>query len=224
VSAPRITGLLYVTFAVVSIFAFAYVPSTLIVQTDAAATATNLRASAGLFRFGITGEIVAMVLWLLVVVGLYRIFRTIDTEAALLMVSLVVIAATISFVGVLSELTALAVVSSDAFASLGAQREPIALMWLRLHGATGVLGQLFSGLWLLPLAVLLLRASVARVIGVLALVAGIAYLAVGLSAVATPAYASAVGTLAMPFIVGEFAVIAWLLFTRAREVLPHPGR
>jgi len=60
----RFVGLLYAVISIPGAFALIYVPTRVIVQGNAAATASNIVAHETLFRFGIASELVSQILFM----------------------------------------------------------------------------------------------------------------------------------------------------------------
>jgi len=85
------------------------------------------------------------------------------------------------------------------------------------HDQGLVVAQVFWGLWLLRLGVLVIRSGFApRQVGILLIPNGIAYVAQTLTSLFLPEYASLVGTVAiLPEALGEGSLIVWLLTTNA---------
>ena len=71
----RTAGLLYLMGVPTSIFSLFYVPSTLIVSGDAAATIQNIEASELLYRSGIYVGLLSSLICLLVALALYRLLK-----------------------------------------------------------------------------------------------------------------------------------------------------
>jgi len=69
----RIAGALYLLSAVTAGVPLMYVPSTLIVSDNAAATANNILASEMLFRAGIFSELIGGIVLIFLVWALYRL-------------------------------------------------------------------------------------------------------------------------------------------------------
>ncbi len=80
----RITGALILIMAVFAPFGMMYVPSTLIVPGDAAATASNIMASEGLFRLGIASDSVVFLIEIALTVLLYVLLKPVNKNLALL--------------------------------------------------------------------------------------------------------------------------------------------
>jgi hypothetical protein len=74
----RVAGALYLTIAVSGGFAIAYVPETITVAQDPAATLTNIAAMPGLYLAGIGADFVMMLGEVMLTVMLFFMFRTIS--------------------------------------------------------------------------------------------------------------------------------------------------
>jgi hypothetical protein len=216
----RVAGLLYVLLAITGAFGIAIVPVTLIVRGDATATAERIRSSEWLFRLGIASELIAATTFIFLVLALYRLFRGVSEEQASLMVTLVLISVPISFLNVLNEIAALALLSGPDFLVVFGkpQLDALALLFLGLHSQGFGVASIFWGLWLLPLGTLVIRSGFApRVLGFLVILAGLAYLADSLTSLLLPQYRQLVSIAALLFeAVGELSMIAWLLVTGAK--------
>lgn len=74
----RTAGIIYLLIAVFGAFSIAYVPSQIIVPSDAAATLAQLQSQAWLFRAGIFADIVVIGLEIILVAILYFLLRPVD--------------------------------------------------------------------------------------------------------------------------------------------------
>src|SRR5215210_3242521 len=79
----RLAGVLYLLIAVLAPFSILYIPSMLIVPGDAATTASNILASDGLFRLGIVGDSVVILLEIALIAVLYVLLRPVNKMLAL---------------------------------------------------------------------------------------------------------------------------------------------
>ena len=77
----RRAGLLYVLAGSLSPFAYLYVPTVLLVEGDALATAEQVRASEGLLRAAIVAELYGATLLVFASVALYQLFKRVDPGA-----------------------------------------------------------------------------------------------------------------------------------------------
>src|SRR5580704_14489241 len=154
----RVAGLLYLLASIPAPFALIYVPNKLIVTGDATATSDHILASETLLRLGIASELIGSIIFIFVVLALYRLFKPVSDKHALAMATLLLISMQISFFGVVNELAALIVVSGASFLSVFDQRQldTLAYLFFRLHGQGLVIAQIFWGLWLFPFGVLVI--------------------------------------------------------------------
>jgi hypothetical protein len=216
----RIAGLLYLLLVVAAPFRLIYVPSTLFVSGNATATAQNIAAHELLFRFGIAGDLFCGCLLIFLVLALYRLFKGVDQNHATLMVILGgVLPGAIYFFNVLNDAAALMLVRGADFLSVfeKPQRDALAMLFLRLHGHEIVAAEIFWGLWLFPLAVLVLRSGfLPRFLGFWLIINGLAYLTLSFTGVLLPPYKDTVSHFAHPAQFGEVVFMLWLLFVRAK--------
>jgi hypothetical protein len=228
--AARVAGVLYLLMASSAPFALIYIPSKLIVPGDATATADRFRASESLLRIGIGLELFHQAVAIFLVLALYRLFKGVDENHAVLVVILgALVSVPIVFLNILNEIAALVLVSDADFLSvLGKpQRDALAYLFVRLHEQGLVVASIFWGLWLFPLGMLVIRSGfIPRVLGVLMMVAGIAYLASSGTSLVLPRYADAVGRFVMVLYFGELPFIFWLLIRGVRlrpSIAPAAG-
>ncbi len=217
----RVAGLLYLFMAITGAFGVLYIPSTLIVPGSAAATANNILGSEMLFRVGIVSELVAAVVFIVVVMVLYRLFSAVNRTHASLMVILALVSVAIAFLIVLNEIAALALFRGADFLSVldKPQRDAMAMLFLDLHRYGFVINGIFWGLWLFPFGVLVMRSAlVPRILGILLIIACFSYLAGSLTDLLLPRYASVVGRIAtIPEGIGELSIMFWLLIAGAKD-------
>ena len=82
----------------------------------------------------------------------------------------------------------------------------------------------FWGLWLFPFGILVIKSGFfPRVLGLLLIVAGFAYLTMSVTSIVLPAYEHVVSRAMMPLGLGEFPIIFWLLIKGSRVPQPQVG-
>ncbi len=113
----RFAGLLYVLLAATGIFNLLYVPSTVIVPGDATATADSIASAEFLFRAGILSGLISNVIFVFLVLTLYRLLKDISHKQAILMVVLVLISVAITFANTFNQIAALILLSGADFLS-----------------------------------------------------------------------------------------------------------
>jgi hypothetical protein len=216
----RFAGLLYVLVSIVGFFAIGYVPGKLIVHGNAAATANNIAASETLFRLGIAGELLGQAGFIFVALALYDLLKGVSRRHAMLMVTLIVVSIPIAFLNELNSIAALILVRGADFLSVfeKPQRDALAMLFLNLHHYGFVVAEMFWGLWLFPLGLLVYRSRfLPRVLGVWLGFAGVAWVILSLTGLLFPQYQDNVDAYTKPAVFGEIAFMLWLLIKGARQ-------
>lgn len=204
----RVAGGLYLGIVPLSAFGLLYVPSAIVVEGNADATVHNIVDSSSLFRAGIASHLAAEVLLLLVALTLYRLLETVSRAQARLMVALVLASIPIAVLSEVSHLGAVLLVG-------GSYRHPADQLYAQvavlLEFASGaiVVAQIFWGLWLLPLAILVFRSTfLPRALGVLVGIAGVGYVLDSVREIVLPSLDI---TISWFTFVGELLLPLWLL-------------
>jgi hypothetical protein len=219
----HIAGGLYVLASIMAVFAWVYVTGKIFVRDDPTATANNIRASETLLRLGIAGELIGSIIFIFVVLALYRLFKAVSEKHAMAMAILLLISTPISLLAVLGELAALIVAGGGNFLSTFDQHQLDSLSYLffRLHGQALVVAQIFWGLWLFPFGTLVIRSGfIPRFIGFLLFIAAFGYLIDSFTILVLPTYKQIGNQIAMILELSELPIIFWLLIWGARIPVP----
>lgn len=174
----HITGLIYLVLFVSGSFPL-FVQSKVIIAGDAAATAANILEHEWLFRLSIVSELVMSLAYLMVAYLLYLLLRRSGQHLALLFL---VLAATgvASICANLIHLVATLELLVGRMAETGVAPEMLqasASFFMLLFSRGWTISGMFTGLWLLPLGLLLFRsARVPRLFGVLLIIGCFGYL------------------------------------------------
>ncbi|HEY2475287.1 MAG TPA: DUF4386 domain-containing protein [Candidatus Cybelea sp.] len=134
--AARVAGLLYLVSIVVGLFTLIYIPDKLIAVGDPVATAHNILGNEFLFRLAMAGDLFGGVVWLFVVLALYRLLKDVDqTQANLIVILGAFMQVPLFFVNVLNYVAALQLVRGTRFLSAFSpvQRDAFAMLFLKLH-------------------------------------------------------------------------------------------
>jgi hypothetical protein len=196
-----------------------YVPSKLIVHGNAAATANNIAASESLFRLGIAGELIGQAGFIFVALALYDLLKGVNQRHASLMVTLIVVSIPIAFLNELNAIAALVLVRGADFLSIfeKPQRDALAMLFLNLHSHGFGVAEIFWGLWLFPLGLLVYRSRfLPRFLGVWLAIGGFAYVILSLTGVLFPQYQDKVFIISQPALFGELAFMLWLVIKGAK--------
>jgi hypothetical protein len=219
----RFAGLLYVLMSILGFFAMGYVPGKLIVSGNATATAGNIASYETLFRLGIAVSLIGQAGFIFVALALYDLLKGVNQRHAALMLGLIVVSIPIAFLNELNAIAALLLVRGADFLSIfdKPQRDALAMLFLKLHGQGFGVAEIFWGLWLFPLGLLVYRSRfLPRFLGVWLVFAGVAWVILSLTGLLLPQYHDKVNTYSQPALVGEIAFMLWLLIKGA---IPKPA-
>ena len=174
----RLAGLLYIPPWILSLVAMV-LRQGLIVPGDAAATASNIVASGTLFRLTIVMDLAVQVIFVWLVLTLYRLFKPVNRNHALLMIVLFLVSVPIAMLNELNHLAALMLSSgADYLTAFPAdQVQALVPLFLDLHEVGIMVAYVFWGLWLFPLGHLVFKSGfVPKVLGVYLMVSCFGYL------------------------------------------------
>ena len=201
-------------------FVVIYVPGRLFVPGNAAETAANILAHHLLFRAFIVVGIFSEMFFIATVLVLYRLLKDVGRELATLMVIIVLVEAPLAFWGVANQIATLSLVQNSSLLGVfdPVQRDVLATLMITIEGQGSSVSELFWGLWLLPLAVLVYRSNfLPRFLGVWLLLNGLAYLVTSFTRILLPMHAGLVSLVTLPILMGEVVFAFWLLIIGAKK-------
>ncbi len=210
----RIAGLLYLMAALTGPFVLLYVPGKLFVAGNAAATANNILAHESLFKAYIVVGLVSELFFISAVLALYQLLKEVSLQLAALMVIPVLIDAPLAFLSVANQIATLTFVRGADFLSVfdKPQRDALAMLLINIDKQRVLVSEIFWGLWLLPLGLLVYRSGfLPRFLGVWLFINGIAYVTTSLTGILLPQYLEIVRNYSLPLLLGEVALVLWLL-------------
>ena len=215
----RVAGLLYLLVVLTGMFVLIYVPGRLFVRGDSAATASNILTHESLFRSYIVVGLVSEFLFISLVLALYRLLKGVNQQHAALMVLLVLMTAPLAFVGTANQVATLAFVRGAESLTVfdKPQRDAVAMLLFNADKEGALVAQIFWGLWLLPLGLLVFRSGfLPRILGTWLVINGFAYVAISLAGLLLPQRVEMVSKIAIPALLGEVVFTLWLLVVGAR--------
>lgn len=210
----RIAGALYLSTLPLALYFWSYLPGKLIVRGNGTLTGENIVAHETLFRFSIVGDLFTHVILLCLAFLLYRLLCHVDRTWAFIMVGFVLVSTAVAFVGALHNIAALLLFRGGDFieAFPRAQREAFGMLFIRVHGQGYLVNEVFSGLWLFPLGLLVFRGGfLQRIVAGWVLIACFGWLALSVVALVFPTYYEMAFRFAQPVVLGEMAFALWLL-------------
>ncbi len=208
----RLAGLVFAIGGLSAVFVEMFVRGRLVVGGDPARTAANILASEGLYRVGGVIDVASLATDVVLAVLLYRLLRPVSRDLALLMGSLRMAFAVAEGLNTVNHFAPLYVLKSAAFAAsfVPAQREALAMSFLRMHSTGFNIALIFFGLHLVLLGAMMAASGYfPRLLGALVGLAGAAYLAnstVYLLGIVFPGSAYI-----LTGAIGELALLLWLL-------------
>jgi hypothetical protein len=221
----RLTGLLYLVMSIIMVFGFMYAPRAFVVNGDAAATARRISEGEAMYRLTVLASAVGQIIFIFVVLNLYRLFRKVDRGLARLMVALVCVGVAAETVNTANRLAPLDFLSGYGFMSVfnRAQLEAMALSSIYLGNNLGQLITVFWGLWLIPFGLLTIKSGFfPKILGILLMIAGVGYIVSWLSFLVFPAQAGVIARFMMPLYFGEVPIVIWMLVMGAN--VTHGGQ
>lgn len=209
-----LAGSIYLFAAITGAFTLIYAPSKLIVEGNAAATAAKILAHQTLFRIDLVVGLVSLIAFIFVPLILYRLFEHVSRSLSTLMVILVLVFIPQAFATQLLQLGALELVRAQGFLSAieQTQRETMAMLFIHMNNQGSYFIQMFWGLWLFPLCLLVWRSTfLPRFLSVWLLFNGLAYVAISLVGLLSPNHAATVEMITFPALLGELVFMIWLV-------------
>src|SRR5215217_5791845 len=205
----RIAGVLYLLVGITGGFAEGFVEPKMYVAGNAAATAGNVVANSGLVRMAVVSELLDYIFFVFL---------------AMAMLVLVALAAGIVSLNTVFLFEGLQVATDSsyeaAFGTAGSNALVLLLLDLQHYGL--LIGQVFFGLWLVPLGYLAYRSGMfPKALGVVLIVAGVCYLVDLFAAFLAPDIGEIIHTfLIIPPIIGEVWMLGYLLVIGVKTVRP----
>jgi len=209
----RTTGLLYLALAITGGLSFMGIRARIVAEGSPTATLAHVLEQESLARAWIGLELGAVILQALVALWFYQMFRSVNTFTA----GTVAVFGLINAIALLGSAAFLATALQVALRPIGAASGLPHLMYMISANLWGV-GNLFFGLWLIPMGLMVLVSRWApRVLGWLLVTGGVAYVLSGLLAFLVPNSGAVVDALVIPPTIAELWMIGWLLRTGRRR-------
>lgn len=204
-TASLIAGLALALMAVLAVFGNFVAIQSLVTPGDAAKTAIDISNSEALFRWGIASLILVVVLDIVVAAALLRLFEPVNRSLSITAAWFRASYAAVYLVAIIQLVVALGLLG-DPDQALRAI-DAYATIWL--------VGLILFGVHLLLIGYLAYRSGfMAKVFGVLLVLAGLGYIADGFIAVLVPDPSISIGQFTF---IGEAALMFWLLIKGSRK-------
>ena len=208
----RIAGVLFLLSMVAGGIGEMYVPSRLIVATDAAMTAANLKSSDFLFRLGFASYLVEALCDVVLAWILYVLLRPVHRDVALLAAFFgLVSTALFGFAELFYFSSSLVLRDADYLKSFSPdQRNTLALLSLKTYGVGAGAFMVFYGVASLLRGYLIFRSGyLPKFLGILLSLAGLGFVTRNFLLVLAPEYVSNVFVL--PMVLAAVSLTVWFL-------------
>lgn len=210
----RTAGFLYLMLVITSVYSLMYIPTQIFVKGNPAVTANNILANEFLFRLGIASNLVSQIIFVFLVMALFRLLKEVDWHRAGLMVVLVIVQIPIVFFIETFSITSLMIAKDELLNALGLeQKQDVIMMFLRIRSNGISTLQILWGLWLVPFGQLVYKSGfIPRILGILLIIAGTFIAIDSLIYLLSPNYPWILNTLAtLMSMAAEFSIMFWLL-------------
>jgi hypothetical protein len=224
----RVAGVLYLLVGIFGGFAEGYVEPKMYVAGNAATTAGNVVANAGLVRMGVVADLLDGTFFVFLALTLYILLKHVHKSVARAMLVLVILATGVTCVSALFEFEGLRVatgaVNLAALGAVGSNALVLLLVDAQHYGL--LIAQIFFGLWLAPLGYLAYRSGwFPKTLGVVLVAACASYLVDLLAAFLFPDVGKAIHGFAtiLPAL-AEPSMVLYLLVIGVKTTKPKTER
>ena len=175
----RITGVFYLLTILTGVFAQGFVSGKLVVDGDAAATATNILMHKNLFQLGFAVYIIEMACQIAMTSLFYNLLKPVSRSLSLMAAFLGLSGCVIKTLSRLFFIAPLFVLGGERYLSVfsAEQLQALALLLLKINDHGASIAMAFFGFYALLKGYLLVRSTfLPRILGVLMVLAGLSYL------------------------------------------------
>ena len=217
----RLAGFIYLITVISGVFSLLYVPSQLIDWESSTTTLGNIQASLLLFKLGAVAEIICYVAFLVLPLVLFKLFQKTNKDISILMVLLVVVGASISFVAISHKFDVISLLGSErSFNFKDFQLEQHIMVALESYYNVILIAQVFWGLWLFPFGYLVYKSGfLPKILGLFLMLGCLGYLTEFLGEIFIDNYFDTLlsDIAGIPSGIGEIGTCLWLLIVGAKK-------
>ena len=174
----QIAGLLYLIIAIIGGFSIGYMPSVIITDGNAVLTFQNLIDNQELFRWGIAGDIVVMVLEIVLTVMLYNLFKSFSTTGMTIATYSRLAMAIIMGMNLINYMIPAIIMTQPEYLSAfsSSELESLTLLFFKAHKYGELAWQIFFAIHLFTLGYVIRKSGkTPKWLGIIMLIGGIGY-------------------------------------------------
>ena len=206
----RTAGFLYLLLAPLAFLGIMYIPS-ITVPGDAVATVNNIMTHTLLFRLSILSALLTPIVTALVALSLYKLFKSVNKNQAVLMIVFTLVAAPIAMLNELNHFAVLLLLNGTDYLKVFSldQLYSQVMFFLDLSHYGAEITAIFWGLWVLPLGYLIFKSNfIPKLIGILMIVVGLGYIVESVALFLLPDLNLDISQFTF---IGELLMLLWLL-------------
>ncbi len=210
----RIAGGLYLIVILGGAFAIGYVPGTIVVPGDPAATFHNIQAHELLYRLGLVAHITILACNVPLALIFWDLFKVVNRRLALLVVFFTLVGTAVEGAGLINQFVPVVLLDGHYSAALTtAQLQALSYIPIDSLEAGYAVSTVFFGFYGLALGYLVFRSTfLPRWVGVLLAIGAVGYLTYGFAIFISPGFAgNLVPYVQLPSLLGEGSFCLWLL-------------
>jgi len=174
----QLAGLLYLIIALAGGFSIGYMPTEIVAEGNAALTFQNLLDHQELFRWGIAGDIVVLVLETLLTVMLYQLFKSASTTGMIIATFSRLAMAIIMGMNLINYMIPSIIMNQPAYLTSfsSAELQSLTLLFFKAHKYGELAWQIFFSVHLFTLGYVIRKSgNTPKWLGLLMLIGGIGY-------------------------------------------------
>jgi Domain of unknown function (DUF4386) len=212
----RITGMFYLLTILTGIFAQGFVSGRLVVDGDAAATATNILTQEGLFQLGFAVYLIEMACQIAMTALFYELLKPVSRSLSLLAAFFGLTGCVIKTLSRVFFIAPLFVLGGAHYLSVfrTEQLQALALLFLKVNDHGAAMGLVFFGFYALLTGYLIIRSTfLPRILGVLSVLGGLGWL----SFLYQPLGYRLFPYIAALGLIGAVSLVVWLLIFGVNE-------
>ena len=166
----RIAGLLYIPPWILSLVAI-FLRQSLIVPGDSASTAKNIAASEFTFSLSVVMDLVVQVVFIFLVLALYKLLKHVNKNQAVLMKVLFLVSVPIAMLNTLN------LFAAQLLSNTAVQFQELVPLFLKINEIGIYIAYIFWGLWLFPFGYLVFKSGfLPKILGIYLMISCFGYL------------------------------------------------